>query len=117
MFHGAVAGGAIRLPAPQSDRWLIVAEGVETTLSVMQACELPGWAALSAGGVEHLILPPEARMVLIVADHDANGTGERAASQAAQRWLYEGRRVRIVLPPVIGTDANDLLKGARHVAA
>ena len=36
----------------------------------MRRVQGPGWAALSAGGIESLILPPEARKVLIAADHD-----------------------------------------------
>ncbi len=91
---GPIAGSAVRLGNVRSDTWLGIGEGIETTLSVMLATGLPGWAALSAVGIEQLILPPEARMVLIVADHDANGIGERAARAAAERWLAEGRHVR-----------------------
>jgi len=109
MMLGPVSGGAVRLGTVQPDRWLVVAEGIETTLSVMEACELPGWAALSANGLRSLILPPEAAKVLICADNDANGTGQLAASDAAKRFLREGRRVRIAKPPTSGTDFNDLL--------
>ena len=73
-----------------------------------------------------LVLPPLplAATVVILADNDANGAGERAAHTAAQRWLAEGRRVRIAMPPDPGTDFNDVLRGhgraqimeARHVA-
>ena len=49
------------------DQWLVIGDGIETTLSVMQACSLPGWAALSANGITSLILPREATMVLICA--------------------------------------------------
>jgi putative DNA primase/helicase len=38
-----------------------------------------------------------------------NGVGERAARTAAQRWLAEGRHVRIAMPPVPGFDWNDVL--------
>jgi putative DNA primase/helicase len=72
---------------------------------------LPAWAAISAGGIERLILPPLpiAADVTITADHDVNGVGERAARTAAQRWLNEGRRVRIAMPKVPGSDWNDVL--------
>ena len=61
-----------------------------------------------------LILPPLplAATVVILADHDANGAGEHAARAAAARWLAEGRRVRIALPPEPGTDFADLLLGS-----
>jgi phage/plasmid primase-like uncharacterized protein len=78
---------------------LVVAEGIETTASVMLATGLPAWAALSAIGLRNLVLPPEARKVLIAADNDASGTGEKAARDAAVRWLGESRRVRITMPP------------------
>jgi len=72
-----------------------------------------GLAALSADGIKNLVLPPEASHVAICADNDASGTGERAAHDAAARWLIEGRRVRIALPPEVGTDFNDLLRTGR----
>jgi phage/plasmid primase-like uncharacterized protein len=111
---GPLAGGAVRLAA--AGPVLIVGEGIETTLSAMQATGLPGWAALSAGGIRNLILPPlpMAAEVIIAADHDANGVGQDAARAAAARWLAEGRRVRIALPPEPGQDWNDLLRTAAH---
>jgi putative DNA primase/helicase len=51
-------------------------------------------------------------MVVICADNDANGVGQRAATDAAERFLAEGRRVRIALPPKSGLDFNDLLRGS-----
>jgi putative DNA primase/helicase len=107
---GPCRGGAVRLGRVQPDQWLIIAEGIETTLTVMEACGLPGWAALSASGIKNLILPPEAAKLLICADNDHNGTGQRAAREAAERFLREGRRVRIATPPNSNTDFNDLLR-------
>jgi putative DNA primase/helicase len=112
---GPVAGGAVRLAQVRAGQWLLVAEGLETTFSVMHACALPGWAALSAGGIKSLVLPPSASMVVICADNDANGVGQRAANVAAERFLAEGRRVRIALPPTSGLDFNDLLRGSASV--
>jgi phage/plasmid primase-like uncharacterized protein len=56
------------------------------------------------------------RRVIVLADHDANGAGQRAARTAAQRWIREGRKVRIALPPAKG-DFNDMLAGANDAAA
>ena len=111
---GPIAGGAVRLTPLVPGEWLIVGEGNETILSVIQACRLPGWAALSAVGVEKLILPPEARMVIICADHDWNGRGQRAAHEAAERFLSEGRLVRVAMPPS-GVDFNDILTGRAQI--
>ncbi len=113
---GPVSGGAIRLGILRAGQWLAIGEGIETTLSVMQAGGLPGWAALSAGGIRSLVLPPEARMVVICADNDLNGVGQRAAHDAAERWLAEGRRVRIAVPSQPG-DFNDLIRGMAYEAA
>ena len=107
MMLGPCRGSAVRL-APSGEH-LAVAEGIETALSIMQATGVPTWAALSAGGIKSLILPPLplATVVTITADHDA--VGLRAAHDAAERWTLEGRRVRIALPPE-GQDFNDLLR-------
>src|SRR4051794_20551474 len=120
---GPVGGAAIRLAEARADQPLIVAEGIETAASAMLAMGWPGWAALSAGGIERLILPPLplAAAVIIAADNDINGVGERAARTAAERWIAEGRKVQIALPPVRGTDWNDMLLNrdigeARHAA-
>jgi hypothetical protein len=108
---GACAGGSIHFGEPRPDRWLVIGEGLETTLSVAPAIGAPGWAALSATGIKSLVLPPQARMVLIAADNDANGVGQRAANVAAARWLGEGRRVKVCMPPLPDTDWNDCLLG------
>jgi phage/plasmid primase-like uncharacterized protein len=121
---GSVGGAAVRFGMPRPSEWLAVAEGVETALSVAAACAMPAWAALSAGGIRALALPCEATHVVICADHDASGIGQRAAQDAAQRWLAEGRRVRIATPPEPDTDMADVLLGrdyaqnneAAHVA-
>jgi putative DNA primase/helicase len=108
---GPIAGGCVRLAPVSPGGWLVIAEGLETALSVEQGTGLPAWSALSAGGLERLILPSGARRVVIAADHDQSGVGERAARNAGQRWLSEGREVRLTLPDKPGADFNDLLLG------
>ncbi len=111
---GLAAGGAVRLGPIRSDEWLVIGEGVETVMAVMTATTMPGWAALSTSGLRVLMLPPIVHKVLILVDHDANGAGERAARTAAQRWLAEGREVRLAMPPEPDTDFNDVLLGRGH---
>jgi putative DNA primase/helicase len=110
---GRAIGGAVRL-APAAET-LMVGEGIETCLSAMQATAMPAWAALSTSGLTGLILPPSVRTVIILVDNDRNGAGERAARSGAPRWLAEGRRVRLAIPQVPGTDFNDVLMGERDV--
>lgn len=101
---GGTAGTAIRL-APVACE-LVVGEGIETTLSFMQAAGLPGWAAGSAKALTLMELPPEVRSVVIAADGD--DSGRRAANAAGRRWEREGRKVTIYPAPA-GRDFNDLL--------
>ncbi len=105
MMLGPCRGGAVRLPAPGDV--LMIAEGIETALSAMQAARLPAWAALSTSGLCALDLPSDALDVILLADGD--DAGEAAAGAAAARWYREGRRVRIARPPR-GCDFNDLLR-------
>jgi hypothetical protein len=86
----------------------------ETALAGMQATAPAGWAALSTSGLVALRLPPIVCTIVILADNDRHGAGERAARTAAQRWLAEGRRVRIALPPEPGTDMADVLAGRAY---
>jgi putative DNA primase/helicase len=109
---GRATGGAVRL-APAAET-LMIGEGIETCLSAMQATEMPAWAALSTSGMVALILPASVRTVVILADNDHNGAGERAARAAARRWLAEGRRVRIAMPPEPDSDFADVLLGRNY---
>lgn len=99
----------------------MLGEGIETCLAAMQATALPAWAALSTSGLVRLRLPPGVRSIVILADNDASGAGQRAAYDAAQRWLAEGRSVRIAIPLEPGTDFADILlrdvRAAADVAA
>jgi putative DNA primase/helicase len=114
-MFGVVAGGAVRLAGIRPGNWLLIGEGIESTLAAMQLTELPGWAALSANGIESLVLPSEASKVMIAADNDENGRGAEAARLAAERWAKQGRQVRISMPPEVGQDFNDVLLAMRAV--
>jgi hypothetical protein len=110
MMLGTVGGGGVRLSMVESGGLLGIAEGLETAMSVIRACpDLPVLAALSASNLERIVLPPEARQIILLADHDASGTGLRAATAAADRFIEEDRSVAIALPPTKGDDFNDLL--------
>ena len=56
--RGVIHGGAIRLAEHDPDAELIVGEGVESTFSAMQLFGLAGWAAVYAGGLKTMELPP-----------------------------------------------------------
>ena len=86
----------------------MIAEGIETALSAMQATGQTAWAALSTSGLRTLELPADVHDVVVLADGD--DAGEAAARDCGWRWNREGRRVRIARPPQ-GMDFNDLLVG------
>ena len=108
MSLGPVKRAAVPLATPGET--LAVAEGIETALSVLEDTGIPTWAALSCGGIKALLLPalPEAREIYLFADHDRPGL--EAAYGAAEIWTSAGRQVRVVVPPILGEDFNDVLK-------
>jgi hypothetical protein len=99
---GPTSGGAVRLAAASDG--LLIGEGIERTLSAMQASGRPAWATLGTSGMKGLILPDHVRELVIIADADPPGIA--AANAAADRWTGEGRTVRIAVPPA-GRDFND----------
>ena len=111
--RGVIHRLAIRLAEHDPDAELIVAEGIESAFSAMQLFGRAGWAAVYAGGLKTLELPSTVRAVIIAADNDASGAGQRNALAAYDRWTAEGRSARIKTPPAVGTDFNDLLHAAR----
>jgi DNA primase len=107
MMLGPCRGGVVRLA--EAGDVLMIGEGIETCLAVMQATGNPAWAALSTSGLRALDLPRDVRDLIVLADGDE--PGEAAAQDCARRWKREGRRVRIARPPM-GMDFNDLLKAS-----
>ena len=104
---GPAAGAAIRFA--KAGDVVVLAEGIETALSVAQACpEMPVWAAISASLMSRTELPKCVRTVLIAADADS--AGDKAALQAAARFTREGRCVKIAKPHG-AKDFNDILAG------
>jgi putative DNA primase/helicase len=105
---GPLWGGAIRLHDHDPDNPLVIAEGIETAASAGCLMGFPAWAAISAGNLaKGLVLPPEARRVVIAVDPD--GAGRAAARDAWIRWRAEGREVQVAVPDGEG-DFNDLLR-------
>jgi hypothetical protein len=109
---GRVAGAAVRLV--EGDDVLLVGEGVESVLSAMQALGEGGYALLGTGGLKSVVLPEayRDRRVIVAADNDRSGAGQKAAHAAARRLVEEQGflDVRIALPPRAGTDFNDFLR-------
>jgi hypothetical protein len=104
---GAVQGGAVRLsdgPGP-----LVVAEGIETALSLSSGLlRAPAtvWAALSTSGIRGLHLPDTQGRLTIAPDGDK--PGREAANALAERAHALGWQVSL-LPAPDGRDWNDIL--------
>ena len=107
MMLGNVRGGAVRL-APAGEE-LMIAEGIETGLTVQIMLKKPTWAALSSRNMEQIILPPLplAKTLYIAKDNDE--AGNKGALALADKAWAEGRTVRILQPPHKLNDFNDLL--------
>jgi putative DNA primase/helicase len=106
MSLGPCAGGAVRLA--EAEDHLILAEGIETGLAVLQATGRPTWATLGTSGLRRVELPSKIREVTIAADSDSAGL--EAACHLARRLKREGRTVRIAKPDRDDSDMNDLLQ-------
>ncbi len=84
-----------------------IAEGIETSLAVMQGFDWrPVWAATSAGAIRRFPVLPGIGALTIFADTD--GAGINAAHACAARWTEAGRGARIYTPPA--GDFNDMIR-------
>lgn len=108
MMLGPALGGGVQLSEPAQT--MVVAEGLETALTVLQETGLPVWAGLSTSGMVGLALPalPLGQQIIIACDNDPAGL--KAANRAAENWTKQGRDVRLAIPPS-NQDFNDLITG------
>jgi hypothetical protein len=89
---------------------LHLAEGLESALSAMSKGFRPMWATGSTALMAKFPVLSAIEALTIVADHDANGAGERAAAEVASRWQSAGKEARVWKPKSLG-DLNDILIG------
>ena len=69
---------------------------------------MPVWPVICANGTRNFEPPPECEFLVVFADNDKNGAGQRAADELARR-LCDRIAVEIRLPEREGTDWNDVL--------
>lgn len=101
---GHLLGNAVRL-TPHDDI-LVVGEGIETMLSLIEAVpDLPVWAALSSGHLGAVLLPEGLQRLYIAIDRDP--AGRAAAERLGARATEVGLAVR-VLEPRLGDFNDDL---------
>jgi putative DNA primase/helicase len=95
----------IRLSPPAPT--LGIAEGIETALSAAKLFEVPTWSVIAANGIRGFEPPLECRRLIVFADHDHHGVGQRAAEELAKRLIIH---VEIRFPDQPGSDWNDVLR-------
>ena len=108
-----LAGSSVRL-FPPIQGFIAVTEGVEDALSAWLLWNIPTWAVLGTSGMKAFQPPEEVQEILILADRDENGAGQRAALELAGKLEEMKKAVRIRVPSG-HKDINALLmEGATH---
>jgi uncharacterized protein (DUF927 family) len=107
---GPTKGGVIRLAEPTEGKPLILGEGVETVLTVMEATGLPGWATLGTSGLANLDLPENVTEVILLAENDG-GPNEKALGMVVPGLIARGVKALVARPPLGQKDFNDLVNG------
>lgn len=96
---------------------LYVAEGFATAATIYENTNRPCIVAYSASS----LVPVTASLremygatqdIVIVADHDKHGVGQRYADQASAKY-----GARVVIPPIEGMDANDYAQAGHNLSA
>lgn len=102
--HRLMYGPLGVVPLLKGEGELGIAEGIETALATGHS---PLWACLTAVGIKRFPVLPDVQSLIIFADNDANGAGQNAAVECAERWHAAGREVTIRMPADVGQDYAD----------
>lgn len=105
LTFGLVKGNYAHLGRTYADRPLVVGEGVETTLSMMELTGYPGIATLGTAFMGQVNIPACSEVVIAA---DKGKAGQEAAQALADR--IAGRRVVRIVTPRYGDDWNDALR-------
>jgi putative DNA primase/helicase len=107
---GPISGGAIKLtPDDAITLGLGIAEGIETALRCM-TLGWPMWSCLSASGIAKCPVLAGIEALTIFCDHDKSEAGQLAAFECRSRWVAAGVEVKVLRPPQVDTDWDDLLR-------
>ena len=119
LYHpGGEAGGKFwMLGTMDEPSVLYVAEGFATAATIYEITGKPCVAAFSASS----LVPVTAILremygatqdIVIVADHDSHGVGQKYADQASAKY-----GARVIIPPIEGMDANDYAQAGHDLAS
>jgi hypothetical protein len=87
--YGSNKGGAVQLAASLDDKPLLLGEGIETTLTAMEATGWPGWALLGTSGFKNYTWSGRGRMVML-GENDDKGANQKALCSALSAPGREG---------------------------
>ncbi len=109
---GSCQGGHVWCSPARVEKRLIVAEGIETSLSVAKAVpNVPVWAALSLGNMGADVPESVADLVLCAdGDNKDPAAADRVLAHAEEKHRRPWRVVRVARPDV-GKDFNDMVRG------
>lgn len=88
---------------------IALAEGIETAWAVHHLNGFPVEATVSANLLARYVWHPSMERLVICADNDENGTGQRSARTLATRAQQAGLDCRILTPKTPGWDWADVL--------
>jgi len=119
LYHpGAEAGGKFWMVGTMDEPGTIyVAEGFATAATIHETTGRPCIVSYSASS----LVPVTASLremygntqdIVIVADHDKHGVGQKYADQASAKY-----GVRVVMPPIEGMDANDYAQAGHDLTS
>jgi phage/plasmid primase-like uncharacterized protein/KaiC/GvpD/RAD55 family RecA-like ATPase len=119
LYHpGGKSGGKFWMVGSLDDPGtLYVAEGFATAATIYETTSRPCIVAYSASSLVPVTaslreMYGENQDIVIVADHDKHGVGQRYADQASAKY-----GARVVIPPIEGMDANDYAQAGHNLAA
>lgn len=108
--YGPQKGAVVRLPGEGSA--LLLAEGLETGLTVWAATGRETWVAL--GSMARLDPPPLRRLMVVADDDPRDAPSSKQLNKAVSRWRSEGRNVVVATPwqarRYDKSDFNDLVR-------
>lgn len=119
LYHpGGEAGGKYWMIGTMDEPGvLFVAEGFATAATIHEVTSRPCVVAYSASSIVPVTgslreMYGATQDIVIVADHDKHGVGQKYADQASAK--YGGR---VVMPPIEGMDANDYVQAGHDLAS
>ena len=119
LYHpGGEAGGKFWMVGTMDEPGVLyVAEGFATAATIHETTGRPCVASYSASSLVPVTgimreMYGATQDIVIVADHDKHGVGQKYAEQASAKY-----GVRVVVPPIEGMDANDYAQAGHDLAS